>query len=168
MKTKLLSVLLLFFIIMSNMSFSLTSIYSFILEKDTFAVSNTINIQDQYNMLVNIPKNFISICVKVGYDIKTFANSQNKKQYIFADNYKFDQTPIALIYSITKLKILKNINNYKKVLFNFTNISLKAFIVPIIIFYLLCYIGLLRLFGSISVLLLQIKGKENSVYVLLS
>lgn len=149
---------------MSNMSFCLTSIYSFILEKDTFAVSNTINIQDQYNMLVNIPKNFISICVKVGYDIKTFANSQDKKQNIFADNYKFDQTPIALIYSVTKLKILKNINNYTKLLFNFINISLKPFIIPIVIFYLLCYIGLLRLFGSISTLLLKINGKDNSVY----
>lgn len=163
---KILSISLLFFIIMSNLSFSLTNVFSFISEKNNCVISNTVNIQEQYNMLVNMPKNFISICVKVGYDIKTFANFKDKSQMIFAKSYKFDQTPTALIYSVIKLKALKSINNYKKLLFNFIKISLKMLIIPIIIFYLLCYIGLLRLFGSMNTLLPKVSSRGNSVYVM--
>ena len=147
------------------MSFSLTSVFSFIFEKNNYKVS--INIQEQYNMFVNLPKNFIGICVKVGYDIKTFTNSQNKKQNIFGNNYKFDQTPIALIYSTTKTKVVKNLWEYNNLLFTLKNIYIIRFIIPIIIFYLLCYIGLLRLFGSISLISLQMRDMENSVYGLL-
>ena len=117
-------------------------------------------------MLVNIPKNFINICVKVSYDVKTFAASENKKQNLIPNNYKFNQAPIALVYSPTKTKAAKSLCEYKNLLFIIKNVPLKMFIVPIIIFYLLCYIGLVRLFGSISLLSLQFRSKDNSVYVL--
>ena len=80
-------------------------------------------------------------------------------------NYKFDQTPIALIYSTTKIKVIKSITEYRNLLFSFINTSIKIFVIPIIIFYLLCYIGLLRLFGSISLLLSLINSVRNSVYL---
>ncbi len=135
------------------------------LNKNSLSCSNIVDIQDQYSMLINMPKEFINICIKVSYDIKALADSANKTQYIFADNYKFDQTPIALIYSTTKLKIIKSITEYQNILFNFINTSIKVFVIPIIIFYLLCYIGLLRLFGSISLFLSLINSVRNSVYL---
>ncbi len=135
------------------------------LEKNSLSCSNIVDVQEQYSMLINMPKEFVNICVKVSCDIKTLANSENKVQYIFADNYKFDQTPIALIYSTTKLKVIKSITEYQNLLFSFINTSIKIFVIPIIIFYLLCYIGLLRLFGSISLLLSLINSVRNSVYL---
>lgn len=135
------------------------------LNKNSLNCSNIVDIQDQYSMLINMPKEFVNICIKVSYDIKSLAGSANKTQYIFADNYKFDQTPIALIYSTTKLKVIKSITEYQNILFNFINTSIKVFVIPIIIFYLLCYIGLLRLFGSISLFLSLINSVRNSVYL---
>ena len=134
-------------------------------DKTSLSCSSIVDIQDQYSMLINMPKEFVNICVKVSYDIKALTSSTNKTQYIFADNCKFDQTPIALIYSTTKLKIIKSISEYQNLLFNFINTSIKIFVIPIIIFYLLCYIGLLRLFGSISLLLSLINRVRNSVYL---
>jgi len=135
------------------------------LNKNSLSCSNIVDIQDQYSMLINMPKEFVNICIKVSYDIKALAGSANKTQYIFADNYKFDQPPIALIYSTTKLKIIKTITEYQNILFNFITTSIKVFVIPIIIFYLLCYIGLLRLFGSISLFLSLINSVRNSVYL---
>ena len=135
------------------------------LNKNSLNCSNIVDIQDQYSMLINMPKEFVNICIKVSYDIKSLAGSANKTQYIFADNYKFDQTPIALIYSTTKLKVIKSITEYQNILFNFINTSIKVFVIPIIIFYLLCYIGLLRLFGSISLFLSLINSVRDSVYL---
>ena len=166
MRLKIFSLILLFFVVLSNISFSLTSIYSFFIDKNNLNVYDTINIQEQCSMLVNIPKNLINICVKVSYDIKSFATAENKKQSIVSDNYKFDQAPIALMVSTMKTKVAKNLCEYRNLLFTFENVSLQKFIIPIIIFYLLYYIGLLRLFGSISLLSLQIGNKDDSVYVL--
>ena len=165
LRKRVISVLLLFFILSSNISSGLMSLFSFVTDKTIYNFSNTVNIQEQCSMLINMPKEFVNICVKVGCDIKTLVNSENKVQYIFTDNYKFDQTPIALIYSTTKIKVIKSITEYRNLLFSFINTSIKIFVIPIIIFYLLCYIGLLRLFGSISLLLSLINSVRNSVYL---
>ena len=164
MNRKLISIILFIFFILSNISFSLTNFYSFLMEKKSLNCLNIVDVQQQYNMLINVPKEFVNICVKVCYDIKLLANLESKKQYIFADNYNFNQKPIALIYSITKLKTIKNFAKYKNLLFNFMTKLIKISIVSILIFYLLCYIGLLRLFGSMSLLLSFINRIKNSVY----
>ena len=135
-------------------------------KKNSLTCSNIVDIQEQYNMLINMPKDFVNICIKVSYDIKTLANSVNKTQYIFADTYKLEQIPIALIYSNIKLKVIRAVVEYQNLLFNIINSSIKIFVIPIILFYLLCYIGLLRLFGSVSFLSLKLGSEDNSVYVL--
>ena len=149
MKTKLLSVFLLFFIVLSNISFGLTGIFSFISEKDNYAFSNAVNIQEQYNMLMSIPKDFIDMCVKVQNDFKILKTNNEVNLFFNKNNYCFNNTLPAILTSSLKLKIYylySKITNIEKVRECSNNIFMLFSL--ILIFYILRYVGLLKLFSS--------------------
>ena len=155
MRKKIFSIILLFFVVLSNFSFSLISFFSYITNQNTCKISNILDIQEQCNMFVNLPKDFLDVCVKVSLDIKSFNVSTNKKQSLFPDNYSFYQIPVALICSVLKSKIVKNSSFNITNFVDFTNISLNKLFSVAIVFYLLFYIGLLFLFSSMNLLLLK-------------
>lgn len=136
---------------MSNLSFGLTNFFSFITEKNTYNVSIVVDVQEQCNMLINIPKNFVDMCTKVSSELKFLCSSSDKIQNIVATNFNFCDYQIALNSSPLKLKIIKiKDNSYCSYLVANIQILIKFIVFSFLIFYLLCYLGLLRLFSGAS------------------
>ena len=150
MRSKFLSVFLLFFLVMSNLSFSLTQFYSFISEKTDYTNSNNIiNIQDQYNMLVSIPKDFIDMCIKVQDDFKILKNNQVINLFFNKEINTFKNNMLAILTNPLKPRIscfytkpvsVEKINKCSNNIFMLFSL--------ILIFYILRYVGLLKLFSS--------------------
>lgn len=162
MKKQIFSIILLFFLVFSNVSVVFTTFSYFIFEKDFFSFSKIASIQEQCSLLVNVPKEFVDICIKVSCDVKSFTVLQDKKLYILDNVYEFVQIPCILACSIKNLKVIKCVYEYNNLLVNYIKICAKMFYIPIVIFYLLCYIGLLCLFESMG--LLRINSIIKSVY----
>ena len=104
MKKSIISILVLFFISLSNLSFGLMSFFSFVMEKDIYNFSNTVSVQEQYTLLFNLPKDFVDICVKIQDDLKILKVNHNKVLFFDTDlNYFFNDF-FATISSPLKLK----------------------------------------------------------------
>ena len=164
MRVKLFSIILLFFIALSNISFSLTSIYSFCIVKDNFSTYNTITIQEQYNMLIGIPKDFLDLCVKIQDDFKLFKTNQEVNLFFNKDINVFNNNVLAILtnplklkksYFYTKAIFIEKVNEYSNNIFMFISI--------ILIFYILRYVGLLKLFSSYNYINKKSKGFYYSV-----
>lgn len=149
MKTKLLSVFLLFFIVLSNISFGLTGIFSFISEKDNYAFSNAVNIQEQYNMLVSIPKDFLDMCVKVQNDFKILKTNKEVNLFFNKSLCCLNNNMPAVLTSPLKLRIsyLYNKSDTIEKAKEYSNNIFMLFSL-ILVFYILRYVGLLKLFSS--------------------
>lgn len=133
---------------MSNLSFGLTNLFSFIVEKNTYSFSNVVAVQEQCSMLINMPKIFVDMCTKVSSELQFLCSSSNKIQNIVATNFNFCDCQIALNCSPLKLKAIKNKDLYFSYLVTNIQILIKFIVFSFLIFYLLCYLGLLRLFSS--------------------
>jgi hypothetical protein len=164
LKTKLLSVFLLLLIILSNVSFSLINLSSFLSEKNIYDSSTAINIQQQYNMLVSIPKDFIDMCVKVQNDFKIL-KTNNEVNLFFNKNVRyFNNNVLAILASPLKLRIsylYTKVTAIEKVIEYSNNIFVLFSL--IFIFYILRYVGLLKLFSSYDYINKTYKGFYYSV-----
>jgi len=151
MNKKIISIILLCFVLLSNISFSLINAFSVLLEKDNYLNStNVIDINSQCSMLVNIPKDFVNMCVKIQSEMQIFTSSVNKIQNIVTDTSSDFNQQLAVTSSILKLNFARNIKEYSfNYLLNNMMVLLKLLIIPLFIFYLLFYIGLLRLFNGL-------------------
>jgi hypothetical protein len=149
LKTKLLSVFLLFFIVLSNISFGLTGIFSFISEKDNYAFSNAVNIQEQYNMLVSIPKDFLDMCVKIQNDFKILKTNKEVNLFFNKSLCCLNNNMPAVLTSPLKLRIsyLYNKSDTIEKAKEYSNNIFMLFSL-ILVFYILRYVGLLKLFSS--------------------
>lgn len=149
MRRKLISVFTVFFILLSNISFGLISFFSFVTENSTATLSNTINIQKQYTLLFNLPKDFVDICVKIKDDLKILKVNHNKNLFFNTDESFFSNGLFATLTSPVRLKtfyiyektcVLNKVHNYSKIFLILFSI--------LFIFYILRYVGLLKLFSS--------------------
>lgn len=149
MAKKICGILILFSMLSSNLLLNLMTAYSFVIEKNS-AGYNNINIQSQCNVIVNIPKDFVNMCVKVGQEMNSFNTITNKFSNILAqDKNNFSGSQFALMLNNLKLKTIKPIQNR-----TFNNIPIPVgtniyyLFMIILIFYMVGYIGLLRLFND--------------------
>ncbi|MFA6914610.1 MAG: hypothetical protein WCQ83_05375 [Endomicrobiia bacterium] len=149
MPKKICGILILFSMLSSNLLLNLMSAYSFIVEKNSTSYNN-INLQSQCNVIVNIPKDFINMCVKVGQEMNSFNTIANKFSNILAkEKSNFSGSKFALILNNSKLKTIKPTQNR-----TFNNIPIPVgtniyyLFMVILIFYMVGYIGLLRLFND--------------------
>jgi hypothetical protein len=149
MKKSIISILVLFFISLSNLSFGLMSFFSFVMEKDIYNFSNTVSVQEQYTLLFNLPKDFVDICVKIQDDLKILKVNHNKVlffdtdlNYFFNDFFATISSPLKLktYYMYYKCHILDKVSNYSTGILTLFSV--------IFIFYILRYVGLLKLFSS--------------------
>ncbi|MBO7611994.1 MAG: hypothetical protein J6T23_07285 [Elusimicrobia bacterium] len=129
------------------------------INKDVYNFSNTVSIQEQYSSMFNIPKNFINMCIKVQEDFKILKVNHDKVLFIDKNIEFFDNNLLATISSPLKLKtyymyykcrILDNISNYST--------GILALFSVIFIFYILRYVGLLKLFSSHDYFITKIYG----------
>ena len=149
MRRKLISVFTLFFILLSNVSFGLISFFSFVSEEGTCNISNAINIQEQYTLLFNLPKDFVDICVKIKDDLKILKVNCAKNLFFNSDNSFSDN---SLFATLTTPLRLKTFYVYEKAciankIIIYSKIFLMLFSI-LFIFYILRYVGLLKLFSS--------------------
>ncbi|MFA7074079.1 MAG: hypothetical protein WC234_02685 [Endomicrobiaceae bacterium] len=119
------------------------------MQKNIYGYEN-INIQYQCNVIVNIPKNFINMCVKVSQEMNSFnAVNDNFVNIKAKKNNNFSENEFALMANFSKFKIIKAF--YDRI---FDNIGLSYgtniyyLLMIILIFYIIGYIGLLRLFND--------------------
>ncbi|MBR3655446.1 MAG: hypothetical protein IKN62_08500 [Elusimicrobia bacterium] len=149
MKRKFISIVLFLFIISSNVSYGLMSLVSFASEKSHINSSITVNIQEQYKSMFNLPKNFINMCVKVQEDFKILKINNSKLFFIDKDVEFFNNNLFATLSSPLKLKTYY-IYDKTCIIDRISNYSNGAFILfaVIFIFYILRYVGLLKLFSS--------------------
>ena len=165
LKAKLLSIFLLFFIVLSNISFSLTQLSSFLSEKIDYTISNNvINIQQQCDMLVSIPKEFIDMCVKVQDDFKILKTNQGINLFFNKGINNFNNNVFVILtnplklkvsYFYTKATIIEKTSKYSNDIFMLFSIFL--------IFYILRYVGLLKLFSSYDYIITKYRGFYYSV-----
>ncbi|GEM_PF-4788519 len=149
MRKKLVCVLLLFFLLSSNLSFGMMSLFSFVANKNIHSLSNIINIQDQYSLFFNIPKDFVDICVKIQDDLKIFKVRHSNNLFFNNDiSYFFND----FLATLTNQLRLKTYYTYEKAytfdkICNYQNFFLILFSI-LFIFYILRYVGLLKLFNA--------------------
>ena len=152
MKKQFFSIILMFLFILSNISFALTNVFCFISENNNNSISNAINIQDQYNMFIGIPKDFLNICIKIKDDFSLLKIRENKVLYFNKNINFYNDFGIESILNSYKLKFYfiftrtfkENISLFK------LNNLLSAFLL-FFIFYLIKYIGLLKLFSALTI-----------------
>lgn len=149
MQKKICAIFLLFSMVLSNFLLNLIGVYSFFAQKSINGNEN-INLQYQCNVIVNIPKNFINMCVKVSQEINSFNTITDNISNIKAEkNNNFTGNEFAIMINFSKLKIIKTF--YDKI---FNNIGLSYgtniyyLLMIILMFYIIGYIGLLRLFND--------------------
>lgn len=139
-----------FFMLISNISVSLASLFSFVYNNANMRLDG-ISISSQYKFVKNTPKDFINLCVNISKDTALFNITSEKFTNIVADKkiagfgecsvlmvpcFKFKSGKIA-----ERVFINDNIGSSQG-----TNIF-YLFLV-ILIFYLIGYIGLLRVFND--------------------
>ena len=118
-------------------------------EKNIYVSSNAINVQQQYNMLVSIPKDFIDMCVKVQDDFKILKTNQEISLFFNKTISCFNNNVLAILASPLKLRIsyfYTKIIDIDKINEHSNNIFMLFSL--ILIFYILRYVGLLKLFSS--------------------
>ncbi len=149
MSKKICGILLLFSMLLSNLMLNLVAAYSLFSQKN-IELSDNINLQYQCNVIVNIPKNFINMCVKVSRDMKNFnTTSDNFSNLTASNNNNFNENRFALPVNYSKIKTIKPV--YEKIINTIifsqgTNVYYLFMI--ILMFYIIGYIGLLRLFND--------------------
>lgn len=130
-------------------------------ENKTSFSTQILDIQKQYDMLIGMPKNFISICIKLREDFELLRIKENKVLFFNKDTNLYQNLLHISILNPSKLKYyfvsIKNFNNY----FPLSQINKILYLFLLfIIFYLIKYIGLLKLF-CIAIL---IKNKQEKLY----
>lgn len=133
---------------MSNISFGLTSIFSFVTEKSS-GISSAVTIQEQYNMLVSIPKDFLDMCVKVQNDFKILKTNKEVNLFFNKSLCCLNNNMPAVLTSPLKLRIsyLYNKSDTIEKAKEYSNNIFMLFSL-ILVFYILRYVGLLKLFSS--------------------
>lgn len=148
---RLYSIILLFFLLLSNLSFGLTNMVVFLQEQDISNISN-VDLYNQYKAFSLMPKKIVNMCVKINDELQMFNPLNNKVQNIVNDNKnKFCDTNVALIGSVFKLKILKILNYpyfFQQILI-FKQLILSLIFI-VFIYYLITYIGLLHMFKDFN------------------
>ena len=148
---RLYSIILLFFLLLSNLSFGLTNMFVFLQEQDISNISN-VDLYNQYKAFSLMPKKIVNMCVKINDELQMFNPLNNKVQNIVNDNKnKFCDTNVALIGSVFKLKILKILNYpyfFQQILI-FKQLILSLIFI-VFIYYLITYIGLLHMFKDFN------------------
>ena len=159
MRKKFVSVLLLFFLLSSNLSLGLMSLFSFVTDKTVYNFSNTLNIQDQYSSMFNIPKNFVNMCIKMQEDFKILKVNHDKLFFIDKNSETFNNNLLATLSSPLRLKtyytyyecrIFDKVSDY--------SVGILTLFSVIFIFYILRYVGLLKLFSSHDYFITKIYG----------
>lgn len=133
-------------------------------EKNIYVSSNAINVQQQYNMLVSIPKDFIDMCVKVQDDFKILKTNQEISLFFNKTISCFNNNVLAILASPLKLRIsyfYTKIIDIDKISEHSNNIFMLFSL--ILIFYILRYVGLLKLFSSYDYINKTFKGFYYSV-----
>lgn len=139
-----------FFMLISNVSVSLISAFSFVFNNTNMQLEG-INISSQYKFVKNAPKDFINLCVNISKDTSLFNITSEKFTNIVADKNFKDLTDNSILmvsgFKFKSVKIVERvfINNNIDVSQG-TNIFYLFLI--ILIFYLIGYIGLLRVFND--------------------
>lgn len=145
------SIILLFFLLLSNLSFGLTNMFIFLQEQDISNISN-VDLYNQYKAFSLMPKNFVNMCIKINDELQMFNPLNDKVQNIVNDNKnKFCDTNVALIGSVFKLKVLKVLNYpcFFQQISVFKQIILSLIFI-VFIYYLITYIGLLYMFKGFN------------------
>ena len=141
---------IIFFMLMSNLFSGLASAVSFIFQNSDINFQG-VSIGSQYNFVKNAPKDFVNLCVNISKEAGLFNIIREKSSNITADkNLKNFTDEFLLTTSGFKFKSAKMT---ERVFANGgINISQGSIIfylfMVILIFYLIGYIGLLRVFND--------------------
>ena len=121
------------------------------LYKTSVNCSNIVDIQDQYNMLVSIPKDFIDMCIKIKKDFNLLRTKENYTLFFNKNMDLYENLSFISILNSLKLKLYFTYTktfNKDFSLYNFNNLLCIALL--FFLFYLIKYIGLLRLFSTLK------------------
>ena len=139
-----------FFMLISNISVSLISAFSFMFHNTSMQLDG-INISSQYKFVKNVPKDFINLCVNISQDTSLFNIISEKFTNIIADkNLKNIVDDAVLMVSNFKFKSVKNFERVfiKNSVDDSQGTNIFYLFMIILIFYLIGYIGLLRVFND--------------------
>ena len=139
-----------FFMLVSNISVSLISLFSFVYNNASMQLDG-ISISSQYQFVKNTPKDFINLCVNISKDNSLFNITSKKFTNIVADKkvagFDDDAVLMASGFKFKSVKIVERVFiNGNVDVSQGTNVF-YLFLV-ILIFYLIGYIGLLRVFND--------------------
>ena len=138
--------LIAFVVFLSNVAFSATSAYSFIMESDFANKGSKIDIVKQCRGIVNMPKVFCDICVELTEEI---IKNTDKNENTSNINTEYNYNDV-----VGSIDAIKNSNKKQKFI-GFNSKDLNSFVVnnknkflynirDKFIFYIIQYIGLLR------------------------
>ena len=150
MKKKVCIFITLFFLVLSNLSFGLVSFFSFVCGTVNYSLSDyDFNVEQQYNLIVSLPKDFVNMCIKLTEDFKKINTKSDNVLYLRQNVINsFENILFATLSNPLKLKTFYIYG--KKI--PLINIAFKngffILLTIIFMFYMLRYIGLLRLFNS--------------------
>ncbi len=147
---KFLSFAVILFMLTSNISVCLDGIVSLL--KNTDIRVDGISVSSQYRFVKNVPKEFVNLCVNVSRDISNFnILSRDVLNLTAQKNMNGISDAAALMVSGFKLKTIKVIEKFSVSNMNLHYGSANIFylFMIILIFYLIGYIGLLRVFNDI-------------------
>ncbi|MDD5020578.1 MAG: hypothetical protein PHR82_00380 [Endomicrobiaceae bacterium] len=139
-----------FFMLISNVSVSLISAFSFAFENTNMQLEG-INISSQYKFVKNAPKDFINLCVNISKDTSLF-NIISAKFANIVDDKKFKDLSDGSILMVSGFKF-KSVKIIERVFLNSNSgisqgTNIFYLFMVILIFYLIGYIGLLRVFND--------------------
>lgn len=147
---KICIVTIVFFMLISNVSVSLISVFSFVFHNTNMQLEG-INIGSQYKFVKNVPKDFVNLCVNISKDTSLF-NIISEKFTNIVENKKFKDITDSSALMVSGFKF-KSVKMIERVFVN-NNIDVSQgsnvfyLFLVILIFYLIGYIGLLRVFND--------------------
>lgn len=138
------------FMLTSNLFSGLASSFSFIFQ-NTDINFEAVNIGSHYNFVKNAPRDFVNLCVNIGKETQLFNISQEKISNITAaktlTNFTGEIFLITSVFKFKTVKITERILFYSDFAVNHGTNMFYLFMI-ILIFYLIGYIGLLRVFND--------------------
>ncbi len=148
MKKKVCALTTLIFLLLSNLSFGLVSFCIF-LSGNSSLTGYDFDVEKQYNLIVNLPKDFVNMCIKVTEDFKKINTKTNDFLYLTKSNKDmFASSFLATLSKQLKFKTFYFLSKYPHNENLSTGNSVFVLLSVFLIFYMLQYIGLLKLFNS--------------------
>jgi len=147
---KFLSVTVILFMLASNITVCLSGAVS-LLKKTDICVDG-ISVSSQYKFVKNAPKEFVNLCVNVSRDISNFnVLSRDILNLTAQKNINGISDAAALMVSGFKLKTVKMLERFSvsNINLHYGSANMFYLFMIILIFYLIGYIGLLRVFNDV-------------------